>query len=174
VMAPLVAPFSGRIIGPGLTECAAQPLRSVLVKYRLHLASGIGGRGRQSRRSRRGTRRPERGNESAAEAFRSPGRCRSACSRSVPKHRANLGHLTGPIRSALSGGQALRRAGVQPGRPQARAVLRSRLMDDGGSKTLNSLQRGAMAFAEGCYAALRNPGSHDRQTELPEHHVWSN
>jgi Protein of unknown function (Hypoth_ymh) len=25
-----------------------------------------------------------------------------------------------------------------------------------------------MAFAEGCYAALRNPGSHDSQDDLPE------
>ncbi|MGW2478143.1 TIGR02391 family protein [Streptomyces sp. NPDC001665] len=32
------------------------------------------------------------------------------------------------------------------------------------------MQRGAAAFAEGCYAALRNPNSHeDGLPELPEH-----
>jgi hypothetical protein len=50
-----------------------------------------------------------------------------------------------------------------PGRP------RLRLVEDDGSKTFESIHRGAMAFAEGCYKALRNPGSHDPQDELPEH-----
>lgn len=40
--------------------------------------------------------------------------------------------------------------------------------DDGG-KTALSVRRGIMAFAEGCFAAIRNPTSHDVQDELPEH-----
>jgi hypothetical protein len=50
----------------------------------------------------------------------------------------------------------------QPGRP------RLRLSQDDGSQSFRSLHRGVMAFAEGCYAALRNPGSHDPQDDLPE------
>ena len=46
---------------------------------------------------------------------------------------------------------------------------RLRLEDDDGSTTFQSRHRGAMAFAEGCFSALRHPGSHDRQHELPEH-----
>lgn len=52
---------------------------------------------------------------------------------------------------------------AEPGKP------RLRLMGDDGSKTFQSLHRGAAAFAEGCFAALRNPGSHDPQDDLPEH-----
>lgn len=37
---------------------------------------------------------------------------------------------------------------------------RLRLMDDDGSKTYRNVHRGAMAFAEGLYAAIRNPGMH--------------
>lgn len=37
---------------------------------------------------------------------------------------------------------------------------RLRLMDDDGSKTYESLHRGARAFAEGLYAGIRNPGMH--------------
>ena len=51
---------------------------------------------------------------------------------------------------------------AQPGRP------RLRLGEDDGSQSFRSLHRGVMAFAEGCYAALRNPGSHDPQDDLPE------
>lgn len=39
--------------------------------------------------------------------------------------------------------------------------------DDGG-KTAKSVRRGIVAFAEGCYAALRNPSSHDELAELSE------
>ncbi|MGW5094237.1 TIGR02391 family protein [Streptomyces nodosus] len=47
---------------------------------------------------------------------------------------------------------------------------RLRLMDDDGSDTFRSIHRGAMAFAEGCYAGIRNPNSHeDGLPELPEH-----
>ncbi|MGW7543947.1 TIGR02391 family protein [Streptomyces sp. NPDC054770] len=47
---------------------------------------------------------------------------------------------------------------------------RLRLMADDGSDTFRSLHRGAMAFAEGCYAGIRNPNSHeDGLPELPEH-----
>ncbi|MEU4237914.1 TIGR02391 family protein [Actinoplanes sp. NPDC026619] len=42
----------------------------------------------------------------------------------------------------------------KPGAP------RLRLMDDDGSDTYKSLHRGARAFAEGLYAAIRNPGMH--------------
>jgi hypothetical protein len=38
---------------------------------------------------------------------------------------------------------------------------RLRVMTDDGSSTFKSLHRGVMALAEGCYAALRNPISHE-------------
>ncbi|GGK23504.1 hypothetical protein GCM10011583_64300 [Streptomyces camponoticapitis] len=47
---------------------------------------------------------------------------------------------------------------------------RLRLMTDDGSDTFRSIHRGAAAFAEGCYAGIRNPNSHeDGLAELPEH-----
>lgn len=49
----------------------------------------------------------------------------------------------------------------QPGRP------RLRLMADDGSETYKSLHRGAMCYAEGLYAAIRNPANHDLLGELP-------
>ncbi|WP_434101168.1 TIGR02391 family protein [Streptomyces malaysiensis] len=53
----------------------------------------------------------------------------------------------------------------KPGQP------RLRLMANDGSDTFRSLHRGAMSFAEGCYAGIRNPSSHeDGLPELPEHH----
>ncbi|MCM1951320.1 TIGR02391 family protein [Streptomyces sp. G2] len=52
----------------------------------------------------------------------------------------------------------------KPGQP------RLRLMPDDGSDTFKSVHRGAAAFAEGCFAAIRNPNSHeDGLPELPEH-----
>jgi hypothetical protein len=51
----------------------------------------------------------------------------------------------------------------KPGRP------RLWLPDDDGGKTAASARRGVMAFAEGWYAAIRNPVSHDELDELPEH-----
>ncbi|MFG2485026.1 TIGR02391 family protein [Streptomyces virginiae] len=43
------------------------------------------------------------------------------------------------------------------------------MADDGGD-TFRSVHRGAMAFAEGCYAGIRNPNSHEVDLpELPEH-----
>jgi hypothetical protein len=52
----------------------------------------------------------------------------------------------------------------KPGQP------RLRLMVDDGSDTFRSVHRGAAAFAEGCYAGIRNPNSHeDGLPELPEH-----
>jgi hypothetical protein len=44
---------------------------------------------------------------------------------------------------------------------------RLRLTPDDGSPTFTSLHRGVRCFAEGCYAAIRNPISH-RPGELPE------
>ncbi|MEU0119909.1 TIGR02391 family protein [Streptomyces bobili] len=47
---------------------------------------------------------------------------------------------------------------------------RLRLMSDDGSDTFRSLQRGAAAFAEGCYVGIRNPNSHeDGLPELLQH-----
>ncbi|WP_042401366.1 TIGR02391 family protein [Streptacidiphilus carbonis] len=47
---------------------------------------------------------------------------------------------------------------------------RLRIVADDGSDTYKGTQRGVMAFAEGCYAAIRNPNSHeDGLPELPEH-----
>ncbi|WP_199214517.1 TIGR02391 family protein [Streptomyces sp. BSE7-9] len=43
---------------------------------------------------------------------------------------------------------------------------RLRVVPDDGSATFKSMQRGVMAFAEGCYAAIRNPNSH--AADLPE------
>ncbi|WP_327660432.1 MULTISPECIES: TIGR02391 family protein [unclassified Streptomyces] len=43
---------------------------------------------------------------------------------------------------------------------------RLRLPPNDGSKSFLSIQRGVMAFAEGCYAAIRNPISHE--ADLPE------
>jgi len=48
----------------------------------------------------------------------------------------------------------------QPGRP------RLRLMADDGSETYKNLHRGAMCFAEGLYAAIRNPANHSMLSEL--------
>lgn len=39
-------------------------------------------------------------------------------------------------------------------------AARLRLMEDDGGKTYENLHRGARAFAEGLYAAIRNPGMH--------------
>ena len=50
----------------------------------------------------------------------------------------------------------------QPGRS------RLRLSRDDGGKTARSVRRGIVALAEGCYAAVRNPVSHDEGTELDE------
>ncbi|MDQ3153208.1 MAG: TIGR02391 family protein [Actinomycetota bacterium] len=49
----------------------------------------------------------------------------------------------------------------QPGSPRLRVI------PDDGSKTFKSVHRGVRAFAEGCYAAIRNPISHV-QGELTE------
>ena len=45
---------------------------------------------------------------------------------------------------------------------------RLRPENDDGGKTALSFRRGVMAFAEGCFAAIRNPSSHDLQDELIE------
>ncbi|MCG2624694.1 TIGR02391 family protein [Arthrobacter sp. I2-34] len=50
----------------------------------------------------------------------------------------------------------------QPGKPR----LRPQGDDDG--KTARSVRRGIVALAEGCYAAIRNPASHDHLDEFPE------
>ena len=46
-------------------------------------------------------------------------------------------------------------------------VRRLRPAGDDGGKTALRLRRGIMAFAEGCYAGIRNPASHD-EGELDE------
>lgn len=52
---------------------------------------------------------------------------------------------------------------AKPGQP------RLRLMADDNSDTFRSVHRGAMSFAEGCFAGIRNPNSHeDGLPELPE------
>ena len=45
---------------------------------------------------------------------------------------------------------------------------RLRRMKDDGSDTFRSLQRGAMSFAEGVFAGIRNPLSHEADQELSE------
>ncbi|MFC9454469.1 TIGR02391 family protein [Streptomyces sp. NPDC056983] len=54
---------------------------------------------------------------------------------------------------------------LSPDQPKAETP-RLRLPPNDGSKSFLSIQRGVMAFAEGCYAAIRNPISHD--ADLPE------
>jgi len=49
----------------------------------------------------------------------------------------------------------------QPGKP------RLRLMHNDGSETYKNVHRGAMCYAEGLYAAIRNPANHDILEELP-------
>lgn len=46
--------------------------------------------------------------------------------------------------------------------------LRLRRMKDDGSDTYKSVQRGAMTFAEGVFAGIRNPLSHEADHELSE------
>lgn len=54
--------------------------------------------------------------------------------------------------------------GAKPGQP------RLRLMADDSSDIFRSVHRGAMSFAEGCFAGIRNPNSHeDGLPELSEH-----
>lgn len=45
---------------------------------------------------------------------------------------------------------------------------RLRRMQDDGSNTYKSVQRGAMAFAEGVFAGIRNPLTHEANQELSE------
>jgi hypothetical protein len=45
---------------------------------------------------------------------------------------------------------------------------RLRLMEDDGGKTYENLHRGARAFAEGLYSAIRNPGMHEGAGELSQ------
>lgn len=47
-------------------------------------------------------------------------------------------------------------------------VPRLRLIDDDGSKTYESMHRGARAYAEGLYSAIRNPGVHDGAREMSQ------
>jgi hypothetical protein len=51
---------------------------------------------------------------------------------------------------------------AQPGKP------RLRRMKPDGSDTYRSVQRGAMALAEGIYAGIRNPFNHDLPTDIEE------
>ncbi|WP_123969956.1 TIGR02391 family protein [Streptomyces sp. TLI_185] len=50
--------------------------------------------------------------------------------------------------------------------PPTAGHLRLRVIPDEGSATFKSMQRGVTAFAEGCFAAIRNPNSH--AANLPE------
>jgi hypothetical protein len=45
--------------------------------------------------------------------------------------------------------------------PPKAGVSRLRVMPDDGSRTFQSVQRGARALAEGLYAGVRNPAAHD-------------
>lgn len=53
--------------------------------------------------------------------------------------------------------------------PPAPDKPRLRLPGDDGGRSAQSLRRGVRTYAEGCYAALRNPAAHDVATELSEH-----
>lgn len=58
--------------------------------------------------------------------------------------------------------QAFSPAAPKPGQ------MRLRRMEDDGSNTYKSVQRGAMAFAEGIFAGIRNPLAHEAGDELTE------
>lgn len=51
--------------------------------------------------------------------------------------------------------------------PKANAP-RLRLVADDGGKTFQNLHRGARAFAEGLYAAIRNPGVHEGDADISQ------
>lgn len=53
--------------------------------------------------------------------------------------------------------------------PAAVGKPRLRLPGDDGGKSALSLRRGVRFYAQGCYAALRNPAAHDVTPELSEH-----
>jgi hypothetical protein len=52
--------------------------------------------------------------------------------------------------------------------PPAPGKARLRRMPDDGSKTFQSVQRGAMSLADGVFAGFRNPLSHEAEQELSE------
>ena len=52
--------------------------------------------------------------------------------------------------------------------PPGPDAARLRLSEHDGSKTYENRHRGARAFAEGLYSAIRNPGMHDGAGELAE------
>lgn len=52
--------------------------------------------------------------------------------------------------------------------PAAQDKPRLRPQGDDQGKTALSVRRGVAAFAEGCFAAIRNPASHDVQNEMTE------
>ena len=55
-----------------------------------------------------------------------------------------------------------------PPPPAAPGKARLRRMTPDGSDTYKSVQRGAMALAEGIFAGIRNPLSHEADQELDE------
>lgn len=52
--------------------------------------------------------------------------------------------------------------------PASAGKARLRRMADDGSKTFESVQRGAINFAEGVFAGIRNPLSHEAEQEISE------
>lgn len=52
--------------------------------------------------------------------------------------------------------------------PPTEQAPRLRPAGDDDGITSQSVRRGIMAFAEGCYAAIRNPLSHDEEDDIPE------
>ncbi|MFJ5832283.1 TIGR02391 family protein [Streptomyces sp. NPDC093089] len=87
----------------------------------------------------------------------------TAAARKVNAETQNKLKLRRPSEVALFN-QAFSMDAVAPGQP------RLRVLPDDGSDTYRSTQRGARALAEGCYAGLRNPNSHEADLdELPEH-----
>lgn len=100
----------------------------------------------------------------AARSLWQSGHYREAVSAAAVKLNAETQNLVGrrDISETDLFKQALSDDPPQPGKPRLRP-----LGDDGG-KTAKSMRRGVSAFAEGCFAAIRNPASHDLQTELSE------
>ncbi|MBF6048151.1 restriction endonuclease [Streptomyces sp. NRRL B-1677] len=101
-----------------------------------------------------------------ARALWQSGHYREAVTAAAKKVNAEMQNKTGRRDASETGlfQSAFSREAPKPGQP------RLRLMADDGSDTFRSIHRGVMAFAEGCYAGIRNPNSHeDGLPELPEH-----
>ncbi|MEU6462642.1 TIGR02391 family protein [Streptomyces sp. NPDC046976] len=102
---------------------------------------------------------------SRARALWQSGHCREAVTAAARKVNAETQNKVGRRDASETAlfQSVFSRDDPKPAQP------RLRLMNNDGSDTFRSLQRGAATFTEGCYAAIHNPNSHeDELPELPE------